>query len=256
MSRTTATALPRPPLAPDLTDREVHAHELMDDPGCDLDTLRRTYALFRPVNRVVAGWRHVYVRQLRPLLSRTRPTTMLDVGSGGGDVPRAIARWAAQDRLRLDITAVDPDERAHAYASALPPLRGLTFRRALSTDLVAAGDRFDLVTSNHVLHHLDGAGLTTLLADSEALARRLVVHNDIARGTLAYGAFRAATIPLGRRSFIHHDGALSVRRSYQAAELRSAVLAAGADTRWRVTTTVPFRVILHWSPGRDGTPRA
>jgi 2-polyprenyl-3-methyl-5-hydroxy-6-metoxy-1,4-benzoquinol methylase len=256
VTTTAPRTIPRPPLRPDLTRRELDTPELMDDPDCDLDALRRTYALFRPINRLVAGWRHVYVRQLRPLLSSTRPTTLLDIGSGGGDVPRALAAWAARDRVLLDITAVDPDERAYAFAGALAPVPGLTYHRATSTDLVRAGERFDLVTSNHLLHHLDRTGLAALLADSEQLAGRLVVHNDIARSTLAYGAYRAATTPLARRSFVHYDGSLSIRRSYRPVELRSAVRDVGADPRWRVATPVPFRVLLHWAPTRRGCTRA
>ena len=247
-------AIPRPPLWPDLATRELTAAELMDDPACDLEALRRTYALFRPINRLVAGWRYVYTRQLRPLLSPTRPTTLLDIGSGGGDVPRALAAWAARDHLVLHLTAVDPDARAHAFASAFPRVPRLEFLRATSTDLVAAGERFDIVTSNHLLHHLDADDLASLLADSERLARRLVVHNDIARSALAYSAYRAATVPLGRRSFAHYDGSLSIRRSYRAAELRTTVHEIGADSLWRVETPVPFRVLLRWAPRAAGAP--
>ena len=254
MTERPVRTIPRPPLWPDLAARELTAAELMDDPACDLEALRRTYGLFRPINRLAAGWRHVYTRQLRPLLSPARPTTMLDIGSGGGDVPRALAGWAAKDGLLLELTAVDPDARAHAFASALAPAPRLEFRRATSADLVAAGERFDIVTSNHLLHHLDGGALASLLADSEQLARRLAVHNDIARSALAYSAYRAATVPLGRRSFAHYDGSLSIRRSYRAAELRSAVHESGADSRWRVETTVPFRVLLRWSPPTTGAP--
>lgn len=247
--------IPRPPLRPDLTMRERDARELMDDPDCDPGALRRTYALFQPINRLVAGWRRIYLRQLRPALSPTRTTTLLDIGSGGGDVPRALAAWAARDGLLLDVTAIDPDARAHDFASALEPVPHLDFRRATSAELVAADERYDIVTSNHLLHHLDEVELAALLTDSERLARRLVVHNDIARSGLAYAAYRAATTPLARRSFAHFDGSLSIRRSYRAPELRTAVSALGADDGWRVDTAVPFRVILRWAP-HPGQPRA
>ncbi|WP_405218947.1 methyltransferase domain-containing protein [Agrococcus sp. Ld7] len=243
-------AIPRPPRRPDLAIRERVERELMDDPDCDVDALHRTYALFQPINRLVAGWRRIYTRQLRPALSPTRATTLLDIGSGGGDVPRALAAWAVRDGLLLDVTAIDPDERAHDFASALDPVPNVRFRRTRSADLVAAGERFDIVTSNHLLHHLDQADLAALLADSERLARRLVVHNDIARSGLAYAAYRAATTPLARRSFAHFDGSLSIRRSYRAPELRGALRAIGADGGWCVDSAVPFRVLLRWTPPR------
>lgn len=214
----------------------------MDDPACDPEGLRRTYRHFVVINRLLSGWRTIYVRRLRPLLSAETTTSLLDVGSGGGDVPRALARWAAHDGLRLDITAIDPDERATAYATSLPPTPGLTLRQCLSSDLVREGARFDVVTSNHVLHHLDDKALTALLADSTALARRLVVHADIARSPLAYAGYWVATLPLHRRgrtdaSFVRDDGLLSVRRSHTPDEL-AALLPAG----WTVDR-LPFRVL-------------
>jgi 2-polyprenyl-3-methyl-5-hydroxy-6-metoxy-1,4-benzoquinol methylase len=149
-----------------LSSRATHAREIMDDPACDLRALERTYHHFGIVNRVVAGWGAVYRDLLRPALSPGRENTLLDIGSGGGDVPRLLAGWAARDGFRLVITAIDPDPRAQAYASVQRPVPGLAFRAALSSELVAEGRRYDIVTSNHVLHHLTPGELAALLADS------------------------------------------------------------------------------------------
>ena len=148
---------------PDLSARDRTAVELMDDPECDLPALERTYAQFRVVNAVVAGWQLAYRRHVRPLLRDDRVTTILDVGCGGGDLARALARWARRDGRRAQVTGIDPDPRAHAWAARQPPVPGVSFRCAHSSDLVAEGRRFDVVVSNHVLHHLDEHGLRTLL---------------------------------------------------------------------------------------------
>jgi 2-polyprenyl-3-methyl-5-hydroxy-6-metoxy-1,4-benzoquinol methylase len=76
----------------DLASRDREVRELMDDPDADLAALRRTYRQFRLVNRLVAGWGRLYGRDIRPLLSTDREATLLDIGSGGGDVARAMAR--------------------------------------------------------------------------------------------------------------------------------------------------------------------
>ncbi len=223
-----------------LARRDTDAIEEMDRPDCDLDRLDRTYAQFGLVNAVVSGWRGTYTSLLRPTFSRDRVNTLLDVGSGGGDVPRALARWARLDGFDLEVTAIDPDERAHAYATRLPPLPGLTFRRALSSELVAEGSTFDAVVSNHVLHHLDADEFNGLLDDSEQLARRVAVHSDIARHPAGYALFSVGTLPLPG-SFIREDGLTSIRRSYTPDELRTAV--TGRDT-WEVRTRVPFINLL------------
>lgn len=202
--------------APTLGTRDTRLRQLMDDPDCDLAALTHTYAQFRVVNRLVAGWSRVYRPQLRGLLSPTTTTT-----------------------LRLRVTGIDPDERAHAYASGLPAVAGVSYRRVTSAELVGEGARFDVVISNHLLHHLEPAELTALVSDSERLARRLVVHNDLARGRAAYAGYAVVSRPFGRRSFISIDGLRSIRRSYSPAELRALV-----PTPWRVQPQFPARLLL------------
>nr|WP_183323743.1 class I SAM-dependent methyltransferase [Cryobacterium roopkundense] len=229
---------------PDLRVRADDAVEIMDGP-CDPDMLTRTYADFRVVNAVVSGWGTVYRREIRPALSTTRLTTLLDIGSGGGDLSRSLARWAARDGLRLSVLGIDPDARAHAFCLGLPARPGISFRRAFSSELVAEGQSFDFVVSNHMLHHLGPAELGALLVDSERLCRGRVLHADIERSRHAYLGFSLGTWPFFRRSYIRPDGLTSIRRSFTARELRVA-----APPGWRVTRGLPSRLVLEWSaPG-------
>ncbi|MDO5662575.1 MAG: class I SAM-dependent methyltransferase [Brachybacterium sp.] len=229
-------------ILPDLRHRDRDAREQMDDPGCDLRTLERTYAQFPIINGVVAGWRTTYRRHVLPLLEHGRTTTALDIGSGGGDLARALTRWARRDGYRLHVTGIDPDPRAHAFATRRLPAPGLAFRRALSRDLVAEGVTVDLVVSNHLLHHLDDSAFAGLLEDSCHLARRRVVHSDINRSRLAYPLFSIGTMPFPG-SFIREDGLTSIRRSHTTAELRAA-----APSPWRVDTVGPWRNLLVLDP--------
>ncbi|ALD12742.1 class I SAM-dependent methyltransferase [Clavibacter capsici] len=222
----------------DLSRRDAELTELMDDPDCDPEALERTYARFGLVNRVVAGWRGVYRSRIRPLLAADRGTTLLDIGSGGGDVPLALARWARRDGLRLAVTGIDPDPRAAAFARSRPADPDVRFVAASSADLVADGRRFDLVTSNHVLHHLDDAAFDALLADSAALAPR-AIHSDIARSRFAYAAYGPLSRLVARGSFVHVDGLRSIRRSWTPVEL-----ALRAPAGWRVEGALPARVLL------------
>ena len=225
--------------------RAVHLPEIMDDPQCDPAGLERTYRAFGTINALIAGWRLVYRRDLRPFLIRPGGATLLDIGCGGGDAARHLARWAARDRLRLQVTAIDADGRAIAYARAQAPVAGVTYRQALSSDLRAEGQHFDLVISNHLLHHLNAADLASLLADTEALCTGLAVHGDIERHPLAYAAYRLVTPPLFPGSFIQVDGLRSIRRSYTHAEL-----AAAAPVGWVARRQVPFRNLLTWRAPR------
>jgi 2-polyprenyl-3-methyl-5-hydroxy-6-metoxy-1,4-benzoquinol methylase len=230
-----------------LEGRDAGAVELMDAPDADLATLERTYERFRLVNAVVSNQHAVYPRWIRPRLSATVARRVLDIGTGGADLPRALLRWARTDGLRLEVTAIDPDSRALDWALRQPAEPGLVLRREMSRELAEAGERFDVVTSNHVLHHLDGREFGALLADSERLAAGggIAVHGDIERSRLGYAGFWLGTLPFARNllagSYIRDDGLASIRRSHTAAEL-AAVLPPG----WRVRRGFPSRLEVLW----------
>ncbi|GAA1509896.1 class I SAM-dependent methyltransferase [Agromyces terreus] len=225
----------------------------MDSPDCDPAMLERTYEQFGRVNAVVSNGRAVYRRWIRPRLSATETRRVLDVGTGGADVPLALLRWARADGLRLEVTAIDPDPRSYEFASRRPPQPGLVLRRASSAELADAGERFAVVMSNHVLHHLDGRQLGGLLADSERLAAGggIAVHGDIERSRWGYAGFALGTLPftgnLLAGSYIRADGLTSIRRSHTAAEL-----AASLPPGWRVRRGIPSRLEAVWGPDTRG----
>ncbi len=230
-----------------LQARDDGAVELMDAPDADLATLERTYERFRLVNAVVSNQRAVYTRWIRPRLSPTSTRRVLDIGTGGADLPRVLLRWARADGLRLEVTAIDPDSRALDWALRQPTEPGLVLRRVTSRELAEAGEVFEVVTSNHVLHHLDGREFGALLADSERLTADggVAVHADIERSTLGYAGFWLGTLPFAGNllagSYIRGDGLASIRRSHTAAEL-DAVLPPG----WRVRRGFPSRLEVVW----------
>ncbi len=226
-----------------LRGREADAVEEMDLPGCDPARLGRSYAQFAVVNRAVSGWRGIYRTLLRPRLSARSVTTLLDIGCGGGDVPVRISRWAARDGLRLAITAIDPDARASRFARERHASAGITFRQARTSELMGEGRSYDLVVSNHVLHHLADSALPAFLTESAALCRGLVIHNDLRRSPAAYALFYAGSWPF-TGSYIRPDGLTSIRRSYTTEELQAAT-----PPGWKVARHFPFRNLLMLDKG-------
>jgi len=222
-----------------LAERDVVLRELMDDPECDADRLRATLRRFGTINRLVSGWGRAHRSHIRPYLaSLGRPARVLDLGCGGGDVMIRLARYAARDGLTAEWVGVDPDPRAiHvARGRAAPP--EVTFRCADSTSLLADGERFDLVLSNHVLHHLSSAELASFADESRRLSRGLVLHGDIERGRIAYALYTVGITPFAPGTFLRTDGLRSIRRSYRADELGQVLGPA-----WRVDRPAWFRVL-------------
>jgi len=208
---------------PLLRRRDEALRERMDEPDCDPTVLDRTYGQFAVLNQLLSGWHGAWTRTLRPA-ARAAATDrgvaeLLDVGCGGGDLARRLAAWAARDGVPLRILAIDPDQRALAFARrrTVPP--SVTFGDDDALDLAAEGARFDLVVSNHVLHHLAVDEVATFLRASDQLARSTVLHNDLRRNPLAIPAFALFSLPF-RGSYIREDGFRSIRRAYLPSELR------------------------------------
>ncbi len=237
-------------MGPDLSLRDVRAVELMDDPGADPAMLEKTYLRFRLVNAVVSRPGLIYRRDIRPRARRGR-IRVLDVGSGGGDLCRRLAASLARDGLDADITALDADERATRWAAAHDDGAGVRYRCAYTSQLAREGEEFDVIVSNHLLHHLGSEELQGLVTDSRRLAGDggLVVHQDIERSRAAYRLFAAATRPFAGNvlsgSFIREDGLTSIRRSYTARELADV-----APPGWTVRRGIPSRLELRWETRR------
>ncbi|MFJ6677789.1 methyltransferase domain-containing protein [Microbacterium sp. NPDC091382] len=221
-----------------LAVRDAALRELMDDPDCDPVALAETLRRFDLVNRAIGGWGRVWRRGIRPRLRQlARPARVLDVGSGGGDVVARLAAWAERDGLEVQWLGIDPDPRALEVARTRES-ETVSFAATDAAELRGAGDTFDLVLSNHVLHHLDADELENFAADTRALSSGTVLHADIERGALAYALYGIGITALERGTFLRTDGLRSIRRSYWAAELEQAL---GAP--WRVASPAPFRLL-------------
>jgi 2-polyprenyl-3-methyl-5-hydroxy-6-metoxy-1,4-benzoquinol methylase len=216
--------------------RALHLRERMDDLSCNLQKLENTYRHFQIVNQILSGWRGVYERYLRKHLADG--SSLLDIGCGGGDILRQLALWTKQDGLNINFIGIDLDKRALEYARSRPRLPNITFQQASSSDLVRSGQTFDVVISNHLLHHLQDEEVHALCKDSEQLAKKIVIHNDLRRSGLAYVNY-AATKLIFWNSFVTEDGLLSIRRSFSRAELESVI-----PQHWHIQPIIPFRNLL------------
>ncbi|TCP35751.1 ubiquinone/menaquinone biosynthesis C-methylase UbiE [Sphingomonas sp. BK235] len=227
-------------IAPPLHRRLV-ADELMDAD----DLAPAVYAA------VVADLARVNVVTLaaRPTLAFLRRATrpgrcyrLLDVGYGDGDMLRRIARWGRHHGVTFELVGIDQNERSRAAAIAhSPPGTAIDWRvgdyRAL------AGERWDLVISSLVAHHMRHDELVGFLRWMQAEAQRGWLVNDLHRHRLAYHAWPLLARAFGWHPIVRHDGHVSIARSYHPAEWAALLAEAGiADAR--VHRVFPFRLCV------------
>jgi len=213
--------------------RLAHATELLDGPLDDPTALAGNLRDLARVNRWLGGVR-LSDRALDALTALAaaegRALTLLDVGTGGADIPLAlIERWRRRGR-RLDVTGVDDrDEIIAAARRATPGLEEASLRLVVADGraLPWPDDAFDVVHCSLVLHHLDEPGAITLLREMTRVARHGVIVNDLARGRLSWlGAWLLGHLGTTNR-YTRNDAPLSVRRAYSLPEARALLAAAG-----------------------------
>jgi len=223
-----------------LSNRAAAVTERMDAPDCDDALLYNTYVQFRTINILLSGWRYIYLRHLKPRMTKASGDyTLLDIGFGGGDIPFYLALWAEKDGFNLHVTGIEKDPRACAFAKGYYRHQNLSYRCAALSDMVDEGLCFDFVINNNTVHHLPENELQRMLADTETICTRYALFNDIERGDFAYGAYAILSGLFYRKSYICHDGKLSIKRSYTKKEL-SAITPKG----WVVKRLLPYRLLL------------
>ena len=202
---------------------------MLDRPASFTD-LRQSLADIARLNALFGG-RRITLAQVKRLIAgapRDRLITVLDVGTGGADIPRFLARWARRAGRRIRVLALDRDPAMLAVArldAARYPEIVLLQGDALA--LPVRPRAVDVVISALTLHHLEPEDAVRCLAEMDAAARTGFVVNDLARSRVAYVVVWLATRALARNRMSRHDGPLSVLRAYTPDEVRALCEKAG-----------------------------
>ena len=212
--------------------RLTDVDELLDGPLDDARALAGNLRDLARVNRWLGGV-DLSAAGIVALAPGRAPIAVLDVGTGGADIPLALVERGRAAGRHVSVTGIDSRAEVLTAAAIVDP------RTATTGDLVLQlGDglalpypdrSFDVVHTSLVVHHLDPGAARTLLAEMGRVARLGVVVNDLVRGRPAWvGAWLMSHLLTSNR-YTRHDAPLSVRRAYSVAELTA--LLATADLR-------------------------
>ncbi len=145
--------------------RLVGAAERMDEPEVDRAELARSLHDLRGVNRWLGG-RRVVLRHLGGMVRRLggRAFTVLDVGTGSGDLPLAVARWARARGIGVRVTATDLHPRTLALAREHTARDSdVRVEPADALDLPYGPGVFDFALCSTALHHFEDPEVRRLL---------------------------------------------------------------------------------------------
>lgn len=211
-------------------DRLEGAEEQLDGPLRDPAALDANLLDLRRINRLLGG---VALSRwgLERLVDGLEGTiSLLDVGTGGADIPVALLADARRRDRRLSIVAVDSRPEVIASALRLRPslsrIEGLTLGVVPESGLPYPDRAFDVAHCSLVVHHLERGEAIAFLGELGRVARRGVVVNDLDRSWRHWLGARLVGSIAGS-PYTRSDAPLSVRRAYRPSEQRGLLEAAG-----------------------------
>jgi SAM-dependent methyltransferase len=174
----------------------------------------------RRVNRWLGG-AAASVREFARYIARAdlRSATVLDLGTGSADVPRAIQRWGERHHVRVRVLGVDLKLEHLAVARGLAGTPTPYLVCADAFHLPFADGAVDVVHSALFLHHFRPPALRSLLAEAARVARGAVIMNDLVRHQVPLAFLRATGPVVARSPITRHDGIASILRAYTPEEL-------------------------------------
>lgn len=225
------------------------AQEMMDDPGCSAEALRGELRNIALTNRFLGTHATVrrFLERVVPLWRRRAGAardalSVLDVGTGGADVPVAIVEWARGRGVPVRVVGVDRHPKAVRIAAFSAPPGEVSVVQADACALPFADASFDVCLCNLVLHHLNWDERVALLRRLHGVSRLGFLVVDLLRSPGGYASVWLLT-RFFRNPLTRHDGPLSVRRAMTWSQYLRCARDANVSGL-RLTRGPMFRVAL------------
>jgi len=222
--------------------------EIMDQPG--LDEHSHTSAL-KTLARINwwSGSASILWPPLKTLTESLpkRSLRVLDVATGGGDLPIRLWCRSRRDQVDLQVDGCDVSDTALDYAR----------RRAQATDAAVRFFKLDVIQDDLptdydailcslFLHHLDEHQAVEVLRRMSQAAKHMVLINDLCRSRRGLLLAYFATYILTPTSWVaRSDGPRSVEGAFTPEEARALASQAGLDGA-AIERRFPQRFLLTW----------
>ena len=211
--------------------------ELLDAPNIPKELLFKNLRELDVVNRLLGG-HSITLSGIKKLISdKNKIYHIIDIGCGGGDAMKQIAKWARVKNYKIKLTGVDMNSDCIDFmkdaCKEFPEIDGVVmdYRDYLKTNA-----EVDIIHCSLFCHHLKEDDLIELFQYMNKCARIGFVINDLQRHWFAYYSIKFLTRLLNGSSLVKNDAPLSVLRGFKKNELNDLLKKAdlkNVSIKWK-----------------------
>jgi 2-polyprenyl-3-methyl-5-hydroxy-6-metoxy-1,4-benzoquinol methylase len=227
--------------------RRSYQSELMDTELVDFALFHQCLQQLEIVNILSLAYRPT-LRWLRQILHDAPPgekISILDVGSGGGDMLRRIGKYLRRRDLNPELTGVDLNPWSQRSAEETTPAAMNIHYETSDIFAFDPSRHADFIISCNFTHHLTDEELVRFIQWMEAHATRGWFINDLHRHWLPYYFIKTVFNALPFNRMMRSDGPISITRAFRAADWRRILDAAGIPAARRsIRWFFPFRYVV------------
>ncbi len=194
---------------------------------------------------------NIYTLAYRPTLnwlktiSRLMPgqkISVLDIGSGGGDMLRKIWKWAEKNQLSISLTGVDINPFSKRSSESATPLNAPIIYKTVDLFSLNSSEQPDVIISSLFTHHLSNDELIRFIKwmDTQCTAGWHI--NDLHRHPIPYYFIKCLTRILPVNRLVKNDAAVSVARAFTKKDWKHLLREARIpESRAEIIWYFPFR---------------
>jgi 2-polyprenyl-3-methyl-5-hydroxy-6-metoxy-1,4-benzoquinol methylase len=216
--------------------------EIMDDLECSGPVVDQTLRELETINTLLGG-NYVTLNGLDQLLTNgrvTRKFTIADVGCGGGDLLRLMARWAVRKSLDIEFTGIDANPNIIRFAKEHTPENTIHYETMNIFEERFYARKFDIVVGTLFFHHFSDDQLIDFFKKVREHVSIGVVINDLHRHAFAYYSIKLLTRLFSKSAMVKYDAPLSVARSFRKKDWKNILERAGI-TNYQIRWMWAFR---------------
>jgi 2-polyprenyl-3-methyl-5-hydroxy-6-metoxy-1,4-benzoquinol methylase len=208
----------------------------MDQPGVPEYEIRQALRELEIVNTRLGGY-SLLLNALSKIKLPECTISIMDLGCGGGDILRSIAKWAKRKNIQTLLTGIDWNPAMTTYATEhSKQFPNISYNTLSVFDDTLLQQKVNITTCSLFCHHFEKEALVDLVKRMNEIATTAVIINDLHRHWFAYYSIKSITALFSKTYLVRYDAPLSVARAFTREEWKEILSLADIKNyslQWR-----------------------